>query len=121
MCSRLYGTGSPMKYSDASYDPELLKLMTDALDAAWGDRRRSWDDIASRAPRTAMAFQIMTAVGAGERDPERLKLAALNATAGRTLDCNGSKYAQPLSHHRDLLASRLRSRTRRWPAAKRAG
>jgi hypothetical protein len=77
--------------------------MYKALDAAWGHQERSWDDIASRALRTAMAFQIMTAVGAGERDPERLKLAALHA-----------------DHHRDLVASRLRSRTRRRPAAKTA-
>jgi hypothetical protein len=70
-----------------SYDPELLHLMYGALDAAWGDKRqRSWDDIAARARRTAMAFQIMMAVSAGERDPEQLKLAALNATAGRTLN-----------------------------------
>ena len=51
------------------------KIMTDALNAAWGDHP-SGDDIASRAMRTAMAFQIMTAVSAGERDPERLKLLA---------------------------------------------
>jgi hypothetical protein len=55
-----------------------------ALDAAWGDQRLP-DDAAGRAQRTAMTFQIMTAVGGGERDPERLKLAALNATAGRSI------------------------------------
>jgi hypothetical protein len=75
-----------MQYSDTSYDPELLKLMTDALDAAWGDHR-SGDDIASRAMRTAMASQIMKAVDAGERDPARLKLAALNVAVGRALYC----------------------------------
>jgi hypothetical protein len=75
-----------MQYSDTSYGPELLKLMTDALDAAWGDHR-SGDAIASRAMRTAMASQIMKAVDAGERDPERLKLAALNVAVGRTLYC----------------------------------
>jgi hypothetical protein len=85
--SRLYGKGDPdMNFPNAYYDPEILKIMTDALDAAWGDHR-SGDDIASRAMRTAMAFQIMTAVSAGERDPERLKLAAMNAAAGRSLDC----------------------------------
>jgi hypothetical protein len=75
-----------MNFPDVSYDPELLKLMIDVLDAASSDRRPG-DDIAGRAMRTAMAFQIMTAVGAGERDPQRLKLAALNATAGRSLNC----------------------------------
>ena len=41
----------------------------------------------ARGTRTAMAFQIMSAVSAGERDPERLRLVALNATAGRSLHC----------------------------------
>jgi hypothetical protein len=84
VCSRLYGKGNWHVNPNAPYDPELLKLMNDALDAALRDKH-SGDDIAGRAMRTAMAFQIMTTVGAGERDPERLKLAALNATAGRTL------------------------------------
>ena len=76
-----------MNFPDESYDPKLLHLMYKALDAAWGDQQqRSWDDIAARARRTAMAFQIMMAVSAGERDPEQLKLAALIATAGRTLN-----------------------------------
>jgi hypothetical protein len=75
-----------MNFPNQSYDPELLNLMYGALDAAWGDQQqRSWDDIAARARRTAMAFQIMMAVRAGERDPEELKLAALNV--GRTLNC----------------------------------
>ena len=37
--------------------------------------------------RTAMAFQIMRAVSEGERVPGRFRLAALNATAGHTLNC----------------------------------
>jgi hypothetical protein len=87
--SRLYGMGvQHMNFPDQSYEPELLHLMYGALDAAWGDeQQRSWDDIATRARRTAMAFQIMMAVSAGERDLEQLKLAALNAIAGRSLDC----------------------------------
>ena len=76
-----------MNFPNECYDSELLDLMGEALDAAWSDQQRYFrDDIAGRALRTAMAFQIMTAVGAGERDPKRLKLAALNATAGRTLN-----------------------------------
>jgi hypothetical protein len=86
--SRLYGTGDRhVNLPNAYYDPELLKLMTDTLDAAWRDQQHYGDDIAGRAMRTAMAFQIMTAVGGGERDPKRLKLAAVNATAGRTVYC----------------------------------
>jgi hypothetical protein len=82
--SRLCGQGvQHVEFLTAYYDPEILDLMSDALAAA-SRGQRSGDDIASRALRTAMAFQIMTAVSAGERDPEQLKLAALNATAGRT-------------------------------------
>jgi hypothetical protein len=75
-----------MSILNAYYDPEILDLMNDAFAAASRDRHFP-DDIAGRALRTAMAFQIMTAVGVGERDPEQLKIAALNATAGHTLNC----------------------------------
>ena len=65
---------------------DLLSLMGEALRAALGDRQLSWDDIAFRSLRKAMALQIITDVVAGERDPERLKRAALSATAGRSLN-----------------------------------
>ena len=66
-----------MNFPNAYYDPELLNLMIRVLDAASIDGRPD-DNIGGRAMRTAMAFQILTAVGAGERDPERLTLAALD-------------------------------------------
>ena len=77
-----------MQYSDTFFDPdpELLKLMAGALDAAC-EKLRFPEDINGRAMRTAMACQILMAVGAGERDAERLKLAALNATAGGGFNC----------------------------------
>jgi len=69
-----------------------------ALDAAWGDRRLP-DGNGGRALRTAMASQIMAAVG--ERDPEQLKRAALNATAGRSPTSEpGSAPANTLLHAR---------------------
>lgn len=79
--------GRHIEPTDFHYSQDLLDLIMGALDAAWGDQRLP-DDIAGRAQRTAMTFQIMAAVGEGERDPERLKLAALNATAGRSLSIN---------------------------------
>ena len=76
-----------MNFPNQSYDPELLHLMYIALDAAWSDQQHyCGNDIAGRAMRTAMAFRIMMAVSGGERDPARLTLAALDATAGRTLN-----------------------------------
>ena len=77
-----------MNFPDQSYSPELLHLMCIALDLAWSDQQRyCGDDMAGRALRTAMAFQIMMAVSEGERDPARLTRAALNAVAVRALDC----------------------------------
>ena len=60
--------------------------MGKALRAALGDQQYSWDDIAFRSLRKAMALQIITAVVAGERDPERLKHAALSTAAARSLE-----------------------------------
>ena len=75
-----------LNFPYSTYDAELLKLTTDSLDAAWGNQPYL-DGVDGRGQRPAMAFQIMLAVAAGERDPERLRLAALNATVGHTLNC----------------------------------
>ena len=75
-----------MNFPYSSYNPELLKLTTDALDAACGDQPYL-DGIDGRGQRSAMAFQIMLAVAAGDRDPERLKRAALNAAAVHSFNC----------------------------------
>jgi len=63
-----------MPFSNGAYTPEQIKLMAGALDAAW-EARPSTDS--SDLQRLAMASRIMAAVDAGERDPEKLKLAAL--------------------------------------------
>ena len=77
-----------MNFPNQSYRPEVLHIMYVALDAAWTQQQRyCGDDIAGRAMRTAMAFQIMKAVSEGERDPEQLKLAAMNTVASETLNC----------------------------------
>jgi hypothetical protein len=81
--SRLYGNGERhVNFPYSSYNPELLKVTTHALDAACGERPCP-DGIDGRGQRSAMAFQIMLVVATGDRDPERLKLVALNAAAGR--------------------------------------
>jgi hypothetical protein len=63
----------PMPFSGGFYAPFDLKLMRDALDAAFGGD--AGPD--SQVTRMVMASRIMAAVDAGERDPERLKLAAV--------------------------------------------
>ena len=62
-----------------SDNPKLIKLMTHALHAVCGD---DWDipDVEAQSQRTAAALEIMTAITKGERDPERLKLAANGAS-----------------------------------------
>jgi hypothetical protein len=78
-----------MPFSEGSYDPETLALMTNTLQEALrelelggatkvGDARQDF-------LKTTMALRIMSAVRAGERDPTRLKLLALNAIEGRDM------------------------------------
>ena len=54
------------------YGPDTIALMAEALDAACSTKT------ASQAARATMALRIMAAVDAGERDPQRLKFAALD-------------------------------------------
>jgi hypothetical protein len=63
-----------MPFSNGSYSPEQIKLMAGVLDAAWV-ARPSTDT--SDLQRMVMASRIMAAIDSGERDPEKLKLAAL--------------------------------------------
>jgi hypothetical protein len=67
-----------MQFPDTFYNSEDLKLMTDALSAAWVTQRCHHKPDEHRL-RAAMAIQIMTAVSGGERDAGRLKFAALDA------------------------------------------
>ena len=75
------------EFSQQSMTPNCSTLTTDALEAACGSAAAVIEMTSPLEPNApAMAFQIMMAVAAGERDPEQLKLAALNATAGRSLN-----------------------------------
>jgi hypothetical protein len=62
-----------MPFSGGSYAPLELKLMRDALAAAFG----ADDGLERQVTRMVMASRIMAAVDAGTRDPEELKRAAL--------------------------------------------
>jgi hypothetical protein len=72
-----------MQFPDTFYDSAELKLMTDALNAAWITQRSHHEPDEHRL-RAAMAIQIMTEVSRGERDPDRLKLAALDTVNSRS-------------------------------------
>jgi len=75
-----------MPFSDADYDTEMLALLARALDDAW-HRAQPAMGVASpageEAARRAMALRIMAVADAGERDHERLVLAALKAVESR--------------------------------------
>jgi hypothetical protein len=75
-----------MQLADRFYDSEALVLMTDALNAAWVCQR-SHHDPDEDALLADMAKKIMTAVSTGERDPEQLRLAALNTAISRGRRC----------------------------------
>jgi hypothetical protein len=72
-----------MQLTDVFYNSEELRLMQDALGAAWVNQRTHHDPDKDGL-MAAMAEQIMTAVSTGERDPERLRLAALDTAISRS-------------------------------------
>jgi hypothetical protein len=79
-----------MPFSEGSYDPETLALMTHTLQEAMRELERGCATRADEAKqsflKTTMALRIMTAVRMGERDPTRLRLLARNAIDGRDLE-----------------------------------
>ena len=68
-----------MHSTDAPFGPELMFLMTSAIDAA----SRELDGGADEVQLTAMSKRMMVALATGERDPDQLKLAALKAATRR--------------------------------------
>jgi len=69
-----------MQFPSAAYDSELLKLMSRAFDDACRDVARM--EASCDAAQTMIALRIMTAVSAGERNVERLRLLALQSIDG---------------------------------------
>jgi hypothetical protein len=56
------------------YDPETVILLRTALDAAWSSLVPTEQ---ARRSKTEMAQRILRRAATGERDPDRLKAAAL--------------------------------------------
>jgi len=65
----------------SSYDPDTLKLLCAALDDAWLASKSilGASVLDPVSLRSELAKRIIAAANAGERDPARLKLIALNA------------------------------------------
>lgn len=57
------------------YTPETVKLLRDALDDAWASLR---PDERARASKTMLATRLLELAAEGERDPARLRSAALS-------------------------------------------
>ena len=60
------------------FDPETVSLLRETLDNAWGGLRPEQRAITSR---TLLAEGILKSAAKGERNPERLRDAALSAVA----------------------------------------
>ncbi len=68
----------------SSYDPETLRLLGSVFDEAWlaTQAMLGTKPLDAGTLRSALAKRIMAAANAGERDPTRLKLIALQAIDG---------------------------------------
>jgi hypothetical protein len=68
-------------FAVASYDPETLRVVSDAFDEAWKEYRALLpvEPVDAAATRSAMARRIMAAIDEGRRDSDQLKWIALRA------------------------------------------
>jgi hypothetical protein len=62
------------KAEGGSYDPETIEVLKSALDEAWAALSA---DRQARTSKTALAERILKLAAKGERDPIRLRMAAL--------------------------------------------
>jgi hypothetical protein len=56
--------------------------MTEALNGAWADAQGIFDDLSADLCLPAMAAAVLEAAADGERDPMRLRQAALSGLGG---------------------------------------
>jgi hypothetical protein len=61
----------------SAYDPETLNIMRDALDQAWALLP---EDSRNKHLKIDMADRVLRKAALGERDPARLRIAALAGT-----------------------------------------
>ena len=67
-----------------AFGPEAIAVMADALDAALEELQDiGQSDVQSEAVRETIAVRIIGAARLGERDPARLRAAALSGMTGR--------------------------------------
>lgn len=68
-------------FPDSSYDSETLRLLSSVFEEAWVTTQSmlGTKPLDAGSLRSALAKRIMATANAGERDPTRLKLIALQA------------------------------------------
>jgi hypothetical protein len=66
-----------------AFGPEAIAAMSDALDAALKELQNGRSDVQSDVVRETIAGRIIGAARLGERDPARLRAAALCGGTGR--------------------------------------
>jgi hypothetical protein len=71
----------------SSFDPETLAVLQGAFDAAWQELQTAGSifaqDAYGESAREMLAKKIVAAAKSGERDPEKLRLAALHGLYSR--------------------------------------
>jgi len=75
-------------FSDRAYNPETLAILARAFDEAWQEvQSANITSLTNDAENTRriMALRITGAADQGERDPDRLRLLALQAINGHAL------------------------------------
>ena len=77
-----------MPFPGEHYGPELLRIVKHAREDACAELRFAGRDD-GRIPRLMMSIRLMAAVATGERDPERLKVLALNSVDASASAGNG--------------------------------
>jgi threonine/homoserine/homoserine lactone efflux protein len=71
-----------MTHRSAHFGPDTLRTMTAALNEAWADSQKVFAGLTAGICLPAMAAAVLEAAARGERDPVRLRQAALSGLGG---------------------------------------
>ena len=78
-----------MHYRSAHFGPDTLRTMAAALNEAWADAQKVFAGLTAGLCLPAMAAAVLEAAARGERDPVRLRQAALSGIGG---DCPKTRH-----------------------------
>ena len=79
----------PIAIAGHAYDPETIDLLRSLLDEAWAKLSPQQQD---QFPRSRIAEQLLNAAAEGERDPDVLRLRALEGMASEAPRDSGSRH-----------------------------